>query len=85
MRLSSVRRSLARIGVTLTLLAGTAALAASPAGGSPPTDPPGSDRATSDLLELGTEAAGPAWRRAADGARRARRSPEEVRREAARA
>ncbi|MFF3068715.1 S8 family serine peptidase [Kitasatospora sp. NPDC057936] len=85
MRLPTVRRSLARIGVTLTLLVGPAALAAAPAGGSPPTDPPGSDRAASVLLELGTEAAGPAWRRAANDSRRARRSPEEVHRAAARA
>ncbi|WP_329498253.1 S8 family serine peptidase [Kitasatospora herbaricolor] len=37
------------------------------------------------LLELGTEAAAPAWQRAAAGARRALRSPEVVRQEAARA
>ncbi|MGK4583116.1 S8 family serine peptidase [Kitasatospora sp. HPMI-4] len=37
------------------------------------------------LLELDTEPVAPVWRRAADGARRARRSPEEVRRAAAEA
>ncbi|MBV6699306.1 S8 family serine peptidase [Kitasatospora aureofaciens] len=91
MRLPPVRRPLARIGLTLTLLAaalmsGGAALAATPAAGGPPTvGPPGAGRSASVLLELTTEAAGPAWRRAADGARRAQRSPEAVRREAARA
>ncbi|MFI5647025.1 S8 family serine peptidase [Kitasatospora sp. NPDC051705] len=86
MRLPPVRRTVARIGLTLALLAGTAALAAAPASGGPPhppTAPAGAGRTASVLLELTTEAAGPAWRRAADGARRARRSPEAVRREAA--
>ncbi|MFG2919693.1 S8 family serine peptidase [Kitasatospora sp. NPDC048298] len=96
MRLPSVRRPAARIGLTLALLAGSAVLAATPAAGGPPTagppsagppsaGPPGPGRTASVLLELTTEAAGPAWRRAADGARRAQRSPEAVRREAARA
>ncbi|WP_316526142.1 S8 family serine peptidase [Kitasatospora brasiliensis] len=96
MRLPSVRRPAARIGLTLALLAGSAALTATPAAGSPPAagppaagppsaGPPGPGRTASVLLELTTEAAGPAWRRAADGARRARRSPEAVHREAARA
>ncbi|GAB7180849.1 S8 family serine peptidase [Kitasatospora sp. Ki12] len=96
MRLPPVRRPLARIGLTLTLLAAafvpsSALLAATPASaGPPPTGPPGAGssrggRTTSVLLELATEAAGPAWRRAADGARRERRSPEAVRRESARA
>ncbi|MER7756640.1 S8 family serine peptidase [Kitasatospora sp. NPDC097643] len=87
MRLPSVvRRTAAPIGLTLALVAGTAAFAATPATGSPPTSgPPGPGRTASVLLELTTEAAGPAWRRAADGARRAQRSPEDVRREAARA
>ncbi|MFE4520164.1 S8 family serine peptidase [Kitasatospora sp. NPDC056783] len=91
MRLPPVRRPAARIGLTLALLAASAALAATPAEGSPPaagppsTGPSASGRTASVLLELTTEAAGPAWRRAADGARRARRSPEDVHREAARA
>ncbi|MEV7776163.1 S8 family serine peptidase [Kitasatospora sp. NPDC086791] len=91
MRLPTVRRPFVRIGLTLTLLAGSAVLAATPAAGGPPTagpptaGPPGAGRTASVLLELGTEAAGPAWRRAADGARREQRSPEAVRREAARA
>ncbi|MBO1418271.1 S8 family serine peptidase [Streptomyces sp. FH025] len=90
MRLPPVRRTLARIGLTLALLAtmsGGAALAATPASGGPPSvGPPGSAaRTASVLLELDTEAAGPAWGRAAEAARRARRSPEAVRREAARA
>ncbi|MFJ8628188.1 S8 family serine peptidase [Kitasatospora sp. NPDC093550] len=86
MRLPPVRRPLARIGLTLTLLAGGVALAAAPAAGGPSTaGPPGPGRTASVLLELTTEAAGPAWRRAADGARRDRRSPEAVRQEAARA
>ncbi|MFI6157679.1 S8 family serine peptidase [Kitasatospora sp. NPDC051170] len=80
-----LRRPLARIGLTLALLAGATALAAGPASGGPSAaGPPGGRGASSSvLLELGTEAAGPAWRRAADGARGARRSPEAVRREAA--
>ncbi|MFF4379601.1 S8 family serine peptidase [Kitasatospora sp. NPDC001547] len=96
MRLPSVRRPAARIGLTLVLLAGSAVLAATPAAGGPPTagppaagppsaGPPGPGRTASVLLELGTETAGSAWQRAADGARRARRSPEAVRQEAARA
>ncbi|MEU9043577.1 MULTISPECIES: S8 family serine peptidase [unclassified Kitasatospora] len=91
MRLPPVRRPVARIGLTLALLAGSAVLAATPAAGGPPTagpppaGPPGAGRTASVLLELTTEAAGPAWRRAADGARRERRSPEAVRREAAQA
>ncbi|MFF9644028.1 S8 family serine peptidase [Kitasatospora aureofaciens] len=86
MRLPPVRRPLARIGLTLTLLAGGAVLAASPAAGGPAgAGPPGRGRTTAVLLELSTEAAGPAWRRAADTARRAQRSPEAVRRDAARA
>ncbi|MFJ6382026.1 S8 family serine peptidase [Kitasatospora sp. NPDC092039] len=96
MRLPSVRRPVARIGLTLVLLAGGAVLAATPAAGGPPTagppsagppsaGPPGPGRTASVLLELGTETAGSAWQRAADGARRARRSPEAVRQEAARA
>ncbi|MET9180525.1 S8 family serine peptidase [Kitasatospora aureofaciens] len=86
MRLPPVRRPLARIGLTLTLLAGGAALAATPAAGGPAgAGPPGQGRTAAVLLELGTEAAGPAWRRAADSARRAQRSPEAVRRDAARA
>ncbi|MGW3078607.1 DUF2809 domain-containing protein, partial [Kitasatospora sp. NPDC001132] len=76
MRLPSVRRPAARIGLTLALLAGSAVLAATPAAGGPPTagppsaGPPGPGRTASVLLELTTEAAGSAWRRAADGARR---------------
>ncbi|MFI2611991.1 S8 family serine peptidase [Kitasatospora sp. NPDC018619] len=91
MRLPSVRRPAARIGLTLALLAGSAVLAATPAAGGPPTagpptaGPPGQGRTASVLLELTTEPAGPAWRRAADGARRARRSPEAAHREAAQA
>ncbi|MFJ9697237.1 S8 family serine peptidase [Kitasatospora sp. NPDC101183] len=75
-------RPLARIGLALALLTGATALAAGPAAGGPGSAaPPGPS--ASVLLELDTEAVGPAWRRAADGARRARRSPEAVRREAA--
>ncbi|SOB81961.1 S8 family serine peptidase [Streptomyces sp. 1331.2] len=90
MRLPPLRRPVARIGLTLALLAGSVALAAAPAAGGPPSaGPPGGSppagRTASVLLELATEAAGPAWQRAADGARRERRSPEAVRREAARA
>ncbi|MFD8707004.1 S8 family serine peptidase [Kitasatospora sp. NPDC059648] len=86
MRLPPVRRPLARIGLTLTLLAGGAALAAAPAAGGPSSGgPAGQGRTASVLLELTTEAAGPAWRRAADTARRDQRSPEAVRRDAARA
>ncbi|MFJ2187349.1 S8 family serine peptidase [Kitasatospora sp. NPDC087861] len=83
MRLPPVRRPVTRIGLTLAVLAGTAVLAAPPASGGPPREPARADRTASVLLELTTEPAGPAWRRAADGARRARRSPEAVRREAA--
>ncbi|MFJ9773487.1 S8 family serine peptidase [Kitasatospora sp. NPDC101157] len=91
MRLPPVRRPLVRIGLTLTLLAGGAALAATPAAGGPSSagpssvGPPGQGRTASVLLELTTEAAGPAWRRAADSARRAQRSPGAVRRDAAEA
>ncbi|MFD9594863.1 S8 family serine peptidase [Kitasatospora sp. NPDC059973] len=86
MRQPPVRRPIARIGLTLALLAGPFLLTAAPAAGSPPTaEPPGAGRPASVLLELGTEAAGPAWRQAAAEARRARRSPEAVRQEAARA
>ncbi|WP_223244255.1 hypothetical protein, partial [Streptomyces sp. CBMA156] len=99
MRLPPVRRPAARIGLTLALLAGSAVLAATPAAGGSPSagppsaeppsagppsgGPPGAGRTASVLLELTTEAAGPAWRRAADGARRAQRTPEAVHREAA--
>ncbi|MEV7602769.1 S8 family serine peptidase [Kitasatospora sp. NPDC089797] len=85
MRLPPVRRPLARIGLTLTLLVGTVALAAAPASGGPPTAGPPSGRRTSVLLELTTEAAAPAWRRAGESARRAQRPAETVRQEAARA
>ncbi|MFJ9455184.1 S8 family serine peptidase [Kitasatospora sp. NPDC101447] len=106
MRLPPVRRPVARIGLTLALLAGSAVLAATPAAGGQPTagpptagpptagppaagppaaGSPAAGRTASVLLELTTEAAGPAWRRAADGARREQRSPEAVRREAAQA
>ncbi|WP_369183107.1 S8 family serine peptidase [Streptomyces sp. Y1] len=88
MLLPPVRRPLVRIGLTLALLAGATVLTAGPAAGGPPSAGPpgvGSGRTASVLLELGTEAAGPAWRRAADGAQRARRSPDAVRREAAEA
>ncbi|MEU6232662.1 S8 family serine peptidase [Kitasatospora sp. NPDC047058] len=83
MRQPPVRRPIARIGLILGLLTGPALLGAVPAAGSPPAVPP--DRPASVLLELTTEAAGPAWRRAAAEARRAQRPPETVRREAARA
>ncbi|MBP0449754.1 S8 family serine peptidase [Kitasatospora sp. RG8] len=89
MRQPPVRRPVTRIGLTLALLAGPVLLTAAPAAGSPPTSPTAqgapSGRPASVLLELTTEAAGPAWRRAAAEARRARRSPEAVRREAAQA
>ncbi|WP_308222603.1 S8 family serine peptidase [Kitasatospora sp. A2-31] len=83
MRQPPVRRPIVRIGLTLALLSGPALFTAAPAAGSPPTAAPPGERAASVLLELGTEAAGPAWRRAAAEARRAQRSPEAVRREAA--
>ncbi|MER6302350.1 S8 family serine peptidase [Kitasatospora sp. NPDC001539] len=89
MRLPPVRRPIAPIGLTLVLLAAafvpsSAAFAAAPAAGAPSTaGPPGRGRTASVLLELTTEAAGPAWQRAADSARRAQRSPEAVRAEAA--
>ncbi|MER5642613.1 S8 family serine peptidase [Kitasatospora sp. NPDC002227] len=76
-------RRLTRIGVGLALLAGPALPAATA-----PAQAAAQARGTapeSVLLELDTEAAAPAWRRAGDGARRALRSPEEVRRTAARA
>ncbi|MEV6975134.1 S8 family serine peptidase [Kitasatospora sp. NPDC093806] len=77
-------RPLARIGLALSLLAGPALLTgAAPAAGSPP--PAAAGRTASVLLELGTEPAAPAWRRAGAEARRAQRSPDAVRREAARA
>ncbi|MFB8239470.1 S8 family serine peptidase [Kitasatospora purpeofusca] len=91
MRHPVVRRPLARLGLTLTLLAGPALLTgAAPATGSPPTSPsapPGRSAAgpVAVLLELATEPVAPAWRRAGDEARRNRRSPEAVRGEAARA
>ncbi|MET8627470.1 S8 family serine peptidase [Kitasatospora sp. NPDC004669] len=91
MRLPPVRRPIARIGLILVLsvaafIPSSAALAATPAAGGPSTaGPPGEGRTASVLLELTTGAAGPAWRRATETARRAQRSPEAVRREAARA
>ncbi|MEV7781413.1 S8 family serine peptidase [Kitasatospora sp. NPDC088351] len=96
MRQPPVHRPLTRIGLALALLAGPVVLtAAAPAAwqseaqGPPPgaaaaAHPP-SGQPVSVLLELATEAAGPAWRRAAADARRAQRAPEEIRREAARA
>ncbi|MEE1826725.1 S8 family serine peptidase [Streptomyces sp. BE20] len=89
MRQPTVRRPLVRIGLVLSLLAGPILLAAAPAAGSPPGAPPGRTAAAgapaSVLLELRTEAVAPAWRRAGAEARRAQRSPEAVRGEAARA
>ncbi|MFE2726080.1 S8 family serine peptidase [Kitasatospora sp. NPDC059327] len=92
MRQSPVRRPIVRIGLTLALLAGPFLLTAAPAAGSPPrvgspptAAPPDTGRPVSVLLELGTEAAGRAWRQAGADARRSRRSPEAVRQEAARA
>ncbi|MFE7193202.1 S8 family serine peptidase [Kitasatospora sp. NPDC057541] len=88
MRRPTVRRPLARIGLALALLAGPALLTgAAPAAGSPPKAPPArtADRPVSVLLELATEPVAPAWRRAGDEARSRRRSPDAVRREAARA
>ncbi|MER8183838.1 S8 family serine peptidase [Kitasatospora sp. NPDC094015] len=75
-----------RIGLALALLT-----AAAPAGAAAaePSDGPGRGARPGPfagfLLELDTEPAAPAWRRAADEARRARRSPEAVRADAARA
>ncbi|GAA4865299.1 S8 family serine peptidase [Kitasatospora terrestris] len=70
-----MRTPLTALGVALALLAPVQpAAAAVPAGG-----------ALTVLLELDTEAAAPAYQRAAAEARRARRSPEAVRHEAARA
>ncbi|MFC8452265.1 S8 family serine peptidase [Kitasatospora sp. NPDC057223] len=93
----SVRRPLGRptvagigrAGAALALLAWPVTLGAAPAAGAG-TDPPGGTRAgatgpVSVLLELGTEAAAPAWQRAGAEARRALRPPEAVREEAARA
>ncbi|MFC9326413.1 S8 family serine peptidase [Kitasatospora sp. NPDC057015] len=83
----SVRRPLSRLGVALALVAGSAAaLGVAPAARTGPVA--GQVRAAGPatvLLELGTEPAAPAWQRAAGQARRALRSPQEVRREAARA
>ncbi|GAA2132498.1 S8 family serine peptidase [Kitasatospora kazusensis] len=85
--------ALTRIGITLAVVAGSAALALPPTGaaagafGGGPFA--GGARAEglpqSVLLELDTEAAAPAWRRAGADARRASRTPEEIRRAAARA
>ncbi|MDH6579879.1 S8 family serine peptidase [Kitasatospora sp. MAP5-34] len=80
--------ALTRIGITLAVVAGSAVLAAAPPTGA--AAEPGAigsraDTQQSVLLELDTEAAAPAWRRAGTEARRARRSPEEVRRQAAQA
>ncbi|GAA2751716.1 S8 family serine peptidase [Kitasatospora cinereorecta] len=68
------------LGVALALLVPAAPVAASPL-----APRPARGTATTVLLELDTEAAAPAWQRAGAEARRARRSPEAVRREAARA
>ncbi|WP_354642423.1 S8 family serine peptidase [Kitasatospora camelliae] len=76
-----MRTPLAAVGVVLALLS-----AAPPAAAREPD--PGRSRAGTPvavLLELDTEAAAPAYRRAAAEARRSLRSPEAVRREAARA
>ena len=96
-RMQSVRRPLGRptvagigrAGAALALLAWPVTLGAAPAAGAG-TDPPGGTRAGSTgpvsvLLELGTEAAAPAWQRATAEGRRALRAPEAVREEAARA
>ncbi|MEV4613439.1 S8 family serine peptidase [Kitasatospora sp. NPDC049258] len=75
-----------RIGLALALLtvaAPSGAAAADPSDGPGRGARPGTSAGF--LLELDTEPAAPAWRRAADEARRARRSPEAVRTEAARA
>ncbi|WP_371499336.1 S8 family serine peptidase [Kitasatospora sp. NBC_00374] len=72
-----------RIGLALALLTAVApagAAAAEPSGQVGHAGP-----TAGFLLELDTEPAAPAWRRAADEARRARRSPEAVRQDAARA
>ncbi|TWE19670.1 S8 family peptidase [Kitasatospora atroaurantiaca] len=77
-----------RIGITLAVIAGSAALAALPPTGASaePGEAEGrADAPRSVLLELDTEAAAPVWRRAAADARRAQRSPEAVHRAAAEA
>ncbi|MGW4892648.1 S8 family serine peptidase [Kitasatospora sp. NPDC004240] len=78
-------RPIVRAGLALALLAGPLALTAAPSAARPTEGPPGTARPVPVLLELATEAAGPAWQRAGDEARRARRSPEAVQRAAARA
>ena len=76
-----------RVATALVLLAGPAVLGAAPATGAA-TDRPGPAGArgagpATVLLELGTEAAAPAWRRAGAEGRRALRAPDRIRQDAA--
>ncbi|GAA2270392.1 MULTISPECIES: S8 family peptidase [Kitasatospora] len=76
-----------RLGAALAVLAGCVALTAAPPGvAAGPRPLPGrAGPPQRVLLELDAEPAALAWHRAADGARRSKRSPEEVRRAAAEA
>ncbi|MFE7561025.1 S8 family serine peptidase [Kitasatospora sp. NPDC057500] len=88
MRRPTLRRPLTRLGLALALLAGPALLTgAAPAVDDPPAAPAAraADPPVPVLLELATEPVVPVWQRAGDEARRQRRSPEAVRREAAQA
>ncbi|MFI6449145.1 S8 family serine peptidase [Kitasatospora sp. NPDC050543] len=88
MRKPPVRRPVAGAGFVLALLAGQALVGAAPpsaAQGPPPARAAARGATVSVLLELGTEPAAPAWRRALGQARRELRSPQEARRQAARA
>ncbi|WP_344442059.1 S8 family serine peptidase, partial [Kitasatospora nipponensis] len=82
-------RPLALLGLALALLAGPAVLAALPSSGLAAVGGAGAGVAAgarqSVLLELDTESVAPAWRRAAEGARRELRSAQDVRQAAARA
>ncbi|MFC7185102.1 hypothetical protein ACFQMG_36700, partial [Kitasatospora paranensis] len=79
---TAIVRTAAVLVLALATLAVPAPAGAEP-GPAPARAPAG--RPVSVLLELDTEAAAPAWRRAADDARRERRSPDAVGAAAARA
>ncbi|WP_052681828.1 S8 family serine peptidase [Saccharothrix sp. ST-888] len=81
-------RGLTGLGVALAVLAGCAGLVAAPPAGTAAGPGRAAGRAEPPqrvLLELDTEPAAAAWRRAESSARRAERSPAEVRRAAAEA
>ncbi|MDH6116244.1 subtilisin family serine protease [Kitasatospora sp. GAS204A] len=87
MRIRSPRRPLFSVLLALGLLAGPTVLAAAPAAGLPTAPLPGAAGSATErqsvLLELDTESAAPAWRRAAETARRDRSTPERARQAAA--